>query len=66
MMNYIVTSIAIAGLFINTKKPWLSFFVWTGTSLYWTVWNYRCHDFSQAIMFATFCVSSAIQFWRTA
>ena len=66
MMNYIVTVFAIAGIFVNTWKPWLSFFVWTGTNLYWAVWNYRCCDYSQAIMFTVFCVASGVQFWRTA
>jgi hypothetical protein len=66
MMNYIVTAFFITGLFLNPKRPALSFFIWSGTSLYWLIWNFRCEDFPQAVMFAASTVACVIQFWRTA
>lgn len=63
--NYIVTVFAIVGLFVNPKRPSLSFFVWTGTNLWWTFYSYRVSDWPQFAMFTAFTIACAIQFLRT-
>lgn len=65
MMNYVVTTFAIAALFVNLKHPGLSYFVWTGTNLFWTLHNFQNSDIAQGVMFAVFAISSAICWWKT-
>jgi hypothetical protein len=64
MMNYIITGFAIAGLFVNPKFPCRSFFMWSGTNLYWTIYAFRCSDHAQGIMFMVFTASCIIQYFR--
>ena len=64
LMNYVITAIAIAGLFFVVEHPCLAYFFWSGTNLYWCIYAWRINDRAQLIMFAVFAVSSVIQFFR--
>ena len=66
MIPYIVTIFAVAGLFVNPWKPWLSFYIWTGSNSFWALMSHHNGDYSQMMMFAIFAVASGIQFWRSA
>jgi len=65
MMNYIVSAFAITALFLNLKRPGLSYFVWTATNLWWSLHNIRQLDIAQSVMFVVFAISSAICWWKT-
>lgn len=65
MMNWIFSALGIAGLFLVRLNPAIAFFIWSGTSLYWLIWNIRCADYPQAGMFAAFFVANVIQYFRS-
>ena len=65
MMSYIVMLIALAALFINIRKPSLSYFIWIGTNFWWLLVNFQKADYAEAVMFAGFMISCVICWWVT-
>jgi len=60
--GYVVTALAVSGLFLIKNYPAPVFALWTCTNGYWLFANLAGGNIDQAIMFAAFTVSCVIQF----
>ena len=64
MIDYMITGLAITGLFVGIKSYGWACFIWSGTNFYWCLRGWQSGLIPQAAMFFAFFVSCVVIFFK--
>jgi nicotinamide riboside transporter PnuC len=66
-MQWLITTIALAGVVLNARGKWQGFLFWLVSNAYWTWHNATIGEYAQAALLSVFWLLAlyGLAYWRT-
>ncbi len=54
MLTWVISAVALAGTILNAEKIRTGFWLWLGSNMFWTVYDFSIGAYAQGALFAVY------------